>query len=88
MNLNYSQNQSTSDYLLFPNLPNNDGLTKGGMNVQSSANEKFRRVSPQKTDILTDAGRFGDIDDISGIGDGITAYKSVLGSALDNIMEK
>ena len=44
-----------------------------------------------KTDILTDGGRFGDIDDVSfgiGVGDGMTAYKSVLGSALDNIMEK
>ena len=41
-----------------------------------------------KTDILTEAGRFGDLDDMSAIGDGITAYKSVLGSALDNIMEK
>ena len=72
---------------MFPSLAENVGLTKGVIDVQASRNE-FRRIYPQKTDILTEGGRFGDLDDMSAIGDGITAYKSVLGSALDNIMEK
>ena len=81
----------TNHYLVFPSLANQNYMTKGTVTVTPDVKSNFKRVQPMKTDILTDGGRFGDIDDISfgmGIGDGFTAYKSVLGSALDNIMEK
>ena len=67
-------------------------MTKGTVTVTPDAAGSFKRVHPMKTDILTDGGRFGDVDDMSfglGMGDGLgTAYRSVLGSALDNIMEQ
>ena len=65
-------------------------MTKGTVTVTPDVKSNFKRVQPMKTDILTDGGRFGDIDDVSfgmGMGEG-SVYKSVLGSALDNIMEK
>ena len=66
-------------------------MTKGAVTVTPDHKASFKRVQPLKTDILTDGGRFGDLDDSGfglGMGDGLTAYKSVLGSALDNLMEQ
>ena len=76
--------------LLLPSLPQHN-LTKGNVTITPDHKSTFRRVRPMKTDILTDAGRLGDVEDMSfgvGMGDGLTAYRSVLGSALDNLMEK